>query len=63
MAYNTLKYYRIDPALRDQKRNEWNKPVLWPIGAGTALLVIILLPAWVAYRRKQQQQSITEQAT
>lgn len=63
MAYNTIKYYRIDPALRDQKRDEWNKPVLWPIGAGTALLTIILLPAWIAYRRKQQRQSITEQAT
>ncbi|WP_350282481.1 ABC transporter substrate-binding protein [Nitrosomonas sp.] len=62
MAYNTVKYYRVDPALRDQKRDEWNKPVLWPIGAGTALLAIILLPAWTVYRRRQQQQSITEQA-
>ena len=62
MAYNTLKYYRIDPALRDQKRDEWNKPILWPIGAGITLLIIILLPAWITYRHKQQQQSIAERA-
>jgi len=55
MSYNLIKYYRIDPELRDQKRNEWNKPVLWPTGITIALLIFILLPAWVTYRRKQQQ--------
>lgn len=62
MSYNLIKYYRIDPELRDQKRNEWNKPVLWPTGIATALLIFILLPAWVAYRRKQQQSATHQTA-
>ncbi len=28
---NTLKYQRIDPALREAKRAEWNRPVRWPL--------------------------------
>lgn len=55
MAYNTLKYYRIDPELRDQKRHEWNTPIVWPIGAGIVLLIIALFPAWTTYRRKEQR--------
>ncbi|MFY9326416.1 MAG: ABC transporter substrate-binding protein [Georgfuchsia sp.] len=43
---NTLKYQRIDPALREQKRREWNQPVVWP-----AILIITLMlgGAAVAY--------------
>jgi len=55
MAYNTIKYYRIDPELRDRKRHEWNAPVIWPITTGIILLVIILLPAWITYCRKEQR--------
>jgi hypothetical protein len=54
MAYNTLKYYRIDPELRNQKRHAWNTPVVWPIITGIILLIIVLLPAWISYRRKEQ---------
>ena len=33
MANNTLKYRSLDPAIREQLREQWNPPVLWPIGA------------------------------
>ena len=36
---NTLKYQRLDPALREQKRREWNQPTLWP---GVVLLLAIV---------------------
>ncbi len=62
LAYNTIKYFRIDPVLREQKRREWNEPVIWPIGTGIALLVICLMPAWLAYRRRERKQSIVKQA-
>jgi ABC-type transport system substrate-binding protein len=52
MANNGTKYFRIDTELRDQKRLEWNKPVLWPIAVGVILLVVMLIPAANAYRRK-----------
>ncbi|HTP95962.1 MAG TPA: ABC transporter substrate-binding protein [Burkholderiales bacterium] len=54
IAYNTLKYYRIDPALRERKRAEWNAPVLWPIALGAALLVLFTLPALLSFRRRER---------
>ncbi len=55
MANNTMKYKRINPALRAQKRLEWNRPVVWPLYALFALLIIIILPGIVTYRRKEHQ--------
>ena len=54
MANNGLKYLRIDPVLRDQKRHEWNRPVYWPLMAIAGLLVLIVAPAWMAYRRRMR---------
>ncbi|CAG4883408.1 protein of unknown function [Georgfuchsia toluolica] len=49
---NTLKYQRLDPALRERKRREWNQPAIWP-----AILIIALVlggaaAAYVVYRRR-----------
>ena len=54
MANNTLMYKRIDPQLREQKRREWNRPILWPIFIALLVLFGGLVPATVAYRRKEQ---------
>ena len=54
MANNTLKYRRIDPALRAKKREAWNEPVVWPIGAGIALVVLAVAPAWLGWRRHER---------
>jgi oligopeptide transport system substrate-binding protein len=55
MANNTLKYFRLDSALRAQKRAEWNPPQLQPLLWGMAVLLLLLLPAllvrWVGERR------------
>lgn len=51
MANNTLKYRRVDPALRERRLREWNEPVLWPLIAGAAVLVLSLVPAFLGYRR------------
>jgi oligopeptide transport system substrate-binding protein len=53
MANNTLKYKRIDAVLRRAERRAWNQPELWPLGAVGGLLVLILLPALVSYRRQE----------
>jgi oligopeptide transport system substrate-binding protein len=55
MANNGLKYRRIDPQLREQKRRAWNQPVVWPLGVLALLLVLAMLPAVIAYRRHEQQ--------
>jgi len=54
ISKNTLKYLRIDPALRIAKRREWNQPVTWPLYAGSALVIALLLPGVIAYRRRQR---------
>lgn len=54
MANNQLKYTRIDAKERAQKRAEWNQPVFWPLWLLIAGLVVLVLPAVKAYRRKLQ---------
>jgi len=54
MANNTLKYRRIDPALREQSRAEWNRPVLWPFVLMAVGLVLLIWPAWRQYRRHEE---------
>jgi len=54
MANNTLKYKRVDPALRAQRRAEWNQPVRWPLAAALLVLLLSVAPAWIAYRRRER---------
>jgi ABC-type transport system substrate-binding protein len=55
MSNNTLKYRRIDPLLRDQKRHAWNQPVLWPLGLVVLVLVLVVVPAVIGYRRHEAE--------
>jgi oligopeptide transport system substrate-binding protein len=51
---NSLKYQRIDVALREAQRRAWNEPVLWPLAIGGLLLLAVVLPAFVSYRRRER---------
>jgi ABC-type transport system substrate-binding protein len=51
---NTLKYQRVDAALRERLRAEWNRPVFWQPLAGLLALVALALPAWSAHRRRER---------
>ena len=51
---NILKYQRVDVAQRERLREEWNRPVLWPLAAATVVLGAVLLPAAIAYRRRER---------
>jgi oligopeptide transport system substrate-binding protein len=55
MANNTLKYRRVDPGLRATRRAEWNRPVLWPIALLAGLLVAVIAPAVIAWRRRERK--------
>ena len=52
---NTLKYQRIDAALRDESRAAWNRPKLWPLVLVAAVLVAAALPAWLGHRRRERR--------
>jgi ABC-type transport system substrate-binding protein len=54
MARNTLKYVRIDPALRDRRQRVWNTPQWRPPVVILVLVVGFLIPALLLYRRRQQ---------
>ena len=54
ISYNTVKYQRIDTALRGQQRREWNQAVLWPIGLLALLLAGFTAPAVLAYLRRER---------
>lgn len=56
MVRNSLKYYRIDSALRTQLRNKWNRPLVWPIFAVLALIIILICPVILVYRYKERHQ-------
>ncbi len=54
MANNALKYYRIDPGMRETMRKQWNQPNLWPIALAGLAAVILSWPAIIAYRRRER---------
>lgn len=49
---NALKYQRIDPVLRERRRAEWNRPVLWPLLVGILLVAALVVPALRQARRR-----------
>ncbi len=55
MANNTLKYRRIDVSERDKLQQNWNSPILWPIGIIIVGLCVMILPAYIMYRRKMSK--------
>ncbi|RMH14981.1 MAG: peptide ABC transporter substrate-binding protein [Gammaproteobacteria bacterium] len=52
MANNTLKYVSVDPELRRTRQQQWNRVIWWPLAFVALGIAILVLPAWVAYRRK-----------
>ncbi len=54
MARNGLKYQKIDAALREAMRAEWNQPVLWPLGLLAIVLAASAAPAVLGWRRRER---------
>jgi oligopeptide transport system substrate-binding protein len=53
MARNGLKFHRIDTAMRERRRDEWNRPDVLPLAALGALLGIGVIGGVAAYRRRE----------
>jgi ABC-type transport system substrate-binding protein len=51
---NKLKYLKVDPAMRESLRREWNRPVAWPALLILVLLVLSVVPAFRHYRRRER---------
>jgi len=50
---NALKYVKIDPKLRAKQRLLWNSPIIWPFWTILSLLLVILVPAFILFWRKE----------
>lgn len=53
IANNTLKYVKIDPKLRAEKRREWNQPIIWPFVILVLLFLIFVLVIFRYYRQME----------
>jgi ABC-type oligopeptide transport system substrate-binding subunit len=62
MAQNGLKYQRIDPALREKLRREWNQPVVWPLALLLLALAASMVPAIVVFRRRERATAVLDKA-
>ncbi len=51
---NTLKYQRVDAALRQDLRDRWNQPIVWPLGLLATLLAVVSVPAVLSHRRRER---------
>lgn len=60
MANNTLKYRRLDPQLREQSRQAWNKPVVWPLLILAVVFFLSVLPAYIVYKRHETRRAAVE---
>jgi ABC-type transport system substrate-binding protein len=52
MATNTLKYQRLDPALRARLRDAWNRPNWLPLAIVGGIAVLAVIPALRLWRRR-----------
>ena len=54
MANNLLKYKRVNGAARQAKREAWNKPNYWPLIFLGLFLLVSLIPAVIAFRKRER---------
>lgn len=58
MANNNIKYRRVEPELRAQLREQWNKPILWPIYLLITVLVVTIIPAIRGYYQREKAKAL-----
>ncbi|MCL9682487.1 ABC transporter substrate-binding protein [Legionella maioricensis] len=51
---NTLKYVSINVGERNKLRLAWNKPVLWPLGLLTLIILALIIFLLIAYLKKEK---------
>ena len=54
IAYNTVKYQRIDSTLRADQRRAWNAPHGWPFLILLAVFAALAVPAFASWRRRER---------
>lgn len=58
MSRNTLKFVRIDAALRAARQKEWNRPRILPVLLAEAALMLLAVPAIYLRRRAERRSEL-----
>jgi len=58
MANNTLKYRKVDGVVRDAAQQDWNRPVLWPLGLLLLVLALSLVPAIRGFVARERSRAL-----
>lgn len=54
MSQPMSKYYAVDPALRAERREAWNRPTRWPAYVFAGCLALAVIPGFVTFFRERQ---------
>jgi oligopeptide transport system substrate-binding protein len=55
ISYNFLKYRKVDPLLRLQRRESWNDPIWWPFVLFAFAMALMAVPVIVRVRRRDRE--------
>ncbi|MCV2219867.1 ABC transporter substrate-binding protein [Thauera sp. Sel9] len=62
MVRNNIKYLRLEVERRAAARAEWNEPVLWPLVLAALLLLAMVSPAVLHWRRREVATAVPDEA-
>ncbi len=54
ISFPTEKYVDVDPVLREDLRERWNQPIVWPAWAIGAALLVAVAPGVATFLRERQ---------
>ncbi len=57
MGTRALKYLRVDATQRAENRQEWNRPILWPLWLCAAFLILGTVPAIMTIWKQERGKS------
>lgn len=52
---NTLKYFNVNPELREKSRIAWNQPLLWPLFLVLLLALAFVMVGFIWYKKDQMK--------
>lgn len=53
ISKSVLKYYKVNAQQRSLMQQQWNQPVLWPMLVVAIVLLLVVLPGVLAWRKHQ----------
>jgi ABC-type transport system substrate-binding protein len=55
LVNDRLMFMKVDPALRAARIAEWNRPIWWPVALIVLALIVAIVPAFRAWKRRERE--------